>query len=577
MWEVEKFTSWSARQYSLKSVFVLMLVVCIVSSLTVAGVTYAFVSNGNKSQTFLDVQIFPSEEVKLGVGEHQTFVAVVSGEPEPPITYTWKVDGEAVGTGQSLEFWFEESTDHIILSVEVVDSKESLGYASKVVYDPFTARDIYLQDIPSPADFVIDTDGSYYWATRDDGYIASNSTSGLTVLQACVDNFTSYGSIYIKPPFVADGQVTVTTNYTSIVADGKPKDYDSGEVRIRQIKLDATDGELRGFYMAGIATRELHYFANDTNRITESVVERCAIYKTSTYHGIIFEGDGTSDGFIDSIMIRDSVLTHSGEDGDTWGLVTYKGVKYLTQVTFESCNFRGYGSDQTYFLIDGAADNDWTLVHNCKFFHMGGSSGIAIFRQLTPTQNDYGCSNNVRFMDNTVEAHDPLTWFVIDAKGSYWRTEFDYKIHNNRLAGSETPVIINCTTSDLGSDKAKLEFVGNSGRDITSLGDLPAHNSLSSTFVSGNECYMIGEISNPVSGSYITDEGNAGIADNTTYTNHLSTKMIVMQDGGTFDVYVDGSLALDDVNQGTVIVSTGQTYRIDHDGAMTSLRVYGLR
>jgi len=137
---------------------------------------------------FLDVSISPSGEVKLGVGEHQTFVVVVSGGVEP-YSFLWKSNGTRIGTGQTLDFVFDSVCDYVTLVVEVTDSRDNFGYAVKTVYDPYTSSDVYLNSFAMPYSYLIETDGlGWYRAiSGETGEICWESTNYTYVLQNAID------------------------------------------------------------------------------------------------------------------------------------------------------------------------------------------------------------------------------------------------------------------------------------------------------------------------------------------------------------------------------------------------------
>jgi len=69
---------------------------------------------------------------------------------------------------------------------------------SQVVFSQassFTPRNIYLDDIPSTASYVINTDGTYYWSTRDDGYILLNGTDADILINNILLVLTAGGKI----------------------------------------------------------------------------------------------------------------------------------------------------------------------------------------------------------------------------------------------------------------------------------------------------------------------------------------------------------------------------------------------
>ena len=68
----------------------------------------------------------------------------------------------------------------------------SVGFFAGQVYAQSSSRDIWLDDLPSTASYVINTDGAgNYWATRYDDKIAFSGTDAATVIQAALDALTA--------------------------------------------------------------------------------------------------------------------------------------------------------------------------------------------------------------------------------------------------------------------------------------------------------------------------------------------------------------------------------------------------
>lgn len=168
------------------------LAVILIAVMLMSIFTYAVLSKKPDSEPskILQVNITP-EDIKLSVGEHQLFQSHVTGGVEP-YTYAWYSNGTLIGTEATLDFSFKEPCLYTKLSLEVTDNRGRFGYATVLVYDPtFTAPDLYLDDLQSTVKFTIETDGSYYWATRDDGHILDYGTSAIPVINNAMGNLTS--------------------------------------------------------------------------------------------------------------------------------------------------------------------------------------------------------------------------------------------------------------------------------------------------------------------------------------------------------------------------------------------------
>ena len=84
----------------------------------------------------------------------------------------------------------------------------------------FSGRDLYLDDLPSEAEFVINTDGTNYWATRYDGTILYSGTNATTVINNAL---THSGKTFIKrcsSNYTISGTIQIDTSNVTLESDG---------------------------------------------------------------------------------------------------------------------------------------------------------------------------------------------------------------------------------------------------------------------------------------------------------------------------------------------------------------------
>lgn len=102
---------------------------------------------------------------------------------------------------------------------------------------------------------------------------------------------------------------------------------------------------------------------------------------------------------------------------------------------------------------------------------------------------------------------------------------------------------------------------------------------VTTTIIKDNGGYNpLGVIANPILSGQTTlldSGGDSQIANATTYTNWCSPKTVYMQDADTFDVYVEGQLVADDVNQYVVTLQPSDTFKIEWVSALTTLKFVG--
>lgn len=112
----------------------LLFAIVLITVLVTSGVSYVVLSNHSSTNLTLDVKIQP-RDIKLYVGQTRLFSVVIYNGTSP-YEAKWYSNGTFIGSGLSVEFGFEEPTDHTILSVTVMDSRGNIGFDSTYVYDP---------------------------------------------------------------------------------------------------------------------------------------------------------------------------------------------------------------------------------------------------------------------------------------------------------------------------------------------------------------------------------------------------------------------------------------------------------
>jgi len=145
-------------------------------------------------------------------------------------------------------------------------------------------RDLYFDDLPSTASYVIDTDGTYIWATRYDGYVAYgdsanrggvDGTNASAVINAALDNLTSgrdwEEKVYVKGDFTINSPITVA-KYTHFILDGKITLADNSDCNMIEAKNTSDCGPIiiEGGVLEG-------------NSAGQSSVSHCIYFYVSNY------------------------------------------------------------------------------------------------------------------------------------------------------------------------------------------------------------------------------------------------------------------------------------------------------
>jgi hypothetical protein len=255
----------------------------------------------------------------------------------------------------------------------------------------------------------------YYVAARqgDRGWVLVDyGTVALTVLQAAVTALPATGGvIHINPPFSADGQLTIARSNVTIETGLAlmRADYAADDCYIRQIRIDATAAAVQRVVLQGLQTRELHFLANG-HEIRHIEIIQTAVLKDATYHGVIFEGDGAVTGWLDQIQFWHCSLIHTGgSDGATWGLISFVNQRLATEITFDTCEFAGYLSTQTYFYIDGASEVESLNIITPRVYTTGGVANIRFVFIRLRTAAGYATGAAIKILGGRFELHTPMT------------------------------------------------------------------------------------------------------------------------------------------------------------------------
>ncbi len=322
-----------AMQISRKSVSAAVLVIVVISLTAYQILIPALAKTAN-----LEAEINPTN-IKLGVNQHQTFNATVSGGREP-YQYFWGIIEIVNGdegcftlstNNETVDFVFVKPCDFVKLSLTVVDARGQSIQTDTIIYEPFTAT--------STAAFVIRTDGRYTWAINDDGQIVYNATDSRTVIQNVID--ATEGPIYIaEGTYTPSGNLQPDSN-TVIVGAGwntiiRPSAGSSvfifegtsnshyQNVTIKNLQIDGTNlSSGKGIYCTYVDNLDIeNLYVHDTPHsgigpdfiddfsITNCLVEDVALTVDGNGIGI---GGPSQNGFIGwNVVKRVNRVTHYG-------------------------------------------------------------------------------------------------------------------------------------------------------------------------------------------------------------------------------------------------------------------------
>ena len=268
------------------------------------------------------------------------------------------------------------------------------------------------------ASYIVETDGTQTWMTNcSTGQRDATGTDADEISNWALGNLTSGGVVYLKPDVSVDGEVTLSNGNITIKSD--LIGYNQYSLpHIRELTINSSSQAIEGIKLQGLTIEELTFHA-DGNEITNVRVSDCAIRKTSTYHGVIFQGDGTTSGWMNEILFDRCHFKAGGQDGDTWGVVTWNNVQMVTEVRFRDCAFETYQSNNTFFLCTGTGQPDSVFLDNPRIYTDTGTENIYVFRQQNRTVAEYKTGFAVSWSGGRIEAHTPITILRTDDSTVY--------------------------------------------------------------------------------------------------------------------------------------------------------------
>jgi hypothetical protein len=353
----------------------------------------------SSSTHFIDVSISPSGVVKLGANQQQTFVARVLSVTSGTITFEWSVrdlsgnSSEYVLTqnGNEATFYFTVATQNVFeLSVRVLVSKDGVfsgqGYSTVIVTDPYTIPNIYLDALPSTADYVIETDGlGWYRAISKTGQQVTSSTNCSDVFSTVKTALSTGGMIHFGV-----GEFSLTSTLL-IAGDNSHRYFWTVIGSGRDATNFTTTGTINIFTIqnyAGVVMKDFSIYlprsvGNSGHGIYGPDVGYSPLYGKSIIENVLIDGgDGTGWGIFinnpNTLTIRDLQILIYGAGGIHFHQAS-------TTAAFGNTIFDGN------VLIDIHVDNaigflttrtssakTLNMILSNGYFEVGHSSGTAV-------------------------------------------------------------------------------------------------------------------------------------------------------------------------------------------------------
>jgi len=526
----------ASSKFSAKTV---LAIIGLVILLSVASTSIYWTQTAQSAPSTLKVEIQP-RNVKLGVGQIQTFYANVSGGVKP-YNIIWQSNGSVIGEGISIDFSFETAVAYTILFVNVTDKVGNYDDDYTIIYDPFVPPNVYLDDLPSTASFKIATDGSYTWATKANGDIAYNNTNAnsATVINNVISSVVGKAKIVL-------GEGTFPL-LSSIDDNGKSNIEFCGLgqnvtiITFANSRPNLFHGiHLEGFGGSEIQNWYLHDFTIDGNWANQGNEGHIGIHLQY---------------FNDSTLERVTIKNINGKAGDT---SAGKGVdgQYCNRIFVSGCRFIGKTDETTY----GRSGFIWSYsigIIGEGLHTIGGSSGWVFY---IGTNNSI-VANSVfeRMLAGGSVFYRNAHWNVIsectvigrgDTVQGFYISHGDYEpCYHNIIIGC---TITNCTTGiNIALDGFYNQVIGNNidcsdgGGSKRGINVMGSHNIISNNYIYKPKARGIGlEKASGFSCSFNI------VSSNTVY------------DGGTMGFYVTGG-ANQNMVEGNIAYSCDRGIEID--------------
>jgi len=474
-----------------------------------------------------------------------------------------------------------------------------------------------------PHSYIIYTNGTNYYAENSTtGMVDFSNTNPATLLANVFGNLTNGGRVFIKAGTYILNTV-ISVNFGNIIIDGEGQSsilqLASGRsalpwcmvlriancqnVTIQNIHVD-------GNFQNNNSTTKTQYGIAIENcqhvKVKNCYVTNCRMFgiyvlsttSTSNVYDVDIVGNHVINclwngisfySMVTGAELHDCRVTNNYVEGscdialdtaaEAIATPSY-GVQFINNTVNGYLAYPGYGSSGTpdadfgvrvesgvshlvqgniiYNVSNGIADgpgpcqsgNDTILNNKIWMNHTNGWAGIEAYAN-----------------DNTIDGNTIYGGFAAWSNGIYVRGNSTI-VKNNTIVNSGG--VVNflgiCEAGDI--NPYNTTIISNDVH-LCTVGDRILFASGKGQVVRGNIGYNpVGNIANPVSGSYLLDSGSGTIANNTVYTCYQSDKTIYISGGTVLQIQVNGQ-TLFMATGVSVLVLSGDTFKIVWSSAPT--------
>lgn len=465
-------------------------------------------------------------------------------------------------------------------------------------------RDLYFDDLPSTASYVINTDGTYTWATRYDGYVAYggsanrggvDGTDSSAIINACIGNLTSgrtqKETVALRGDFTISNMITIP-NYTILdLTDAKltlANNIDQTMFKIGSDSSLSIHVEIQGGYLdCNKANQASGGGFNITGQFIDIIGTR--IYNVKD-RAIEVGGLGLGMPNLAREINLDRIFIQSV---DGYGLYVDSNVAYLRLLNSHLKNNDATGT--AIYCPNTVGNSVGSIWVENNYIYGWGTRGIYVFGTEWFIDGNYVfeiAQEGIRLEASSTTAHfgskvvNNHVWSVGKQTNNTYAAillngDATYAVRNTLVSGNLIGKEV--TESNMAAygikevTKCHYNIICNNQFDIIGS-DVVVTISLagSTTRVYDNKGYNpIGLIANPAASGYLVDSGVGAIANNTEYTIAQSNKLIVIQtDVIILQVWVDSQQITSSLEPLIMTLVAGQTFKILWSSPPT-IKVFG--
>jgi hypothetical protein len=250
--------------------------------------------------------------------------------------------------------------------------------------------------------------------------------------------------VYFDGDFILDKAISILTPKSCFQDSGAVSD--ASDIWIRKLTVTNAAASIHNVHLKGFNTHELMLYANG-QYLEDFTFENIGIFRDGAgiYKGLILKGDGTTDGWMNNILLNNCHLSnYSGvDDGLTFGIVNFQNTRMLTELRFNHPTLvlsADAGDPQTVFYLQDDADVDSMFLNQPRIINSSNAAPQHIVYVQARTAASTGI--NIDWQGGRFESHSAYTILAMEWDGD----ETDIRW---RMSGMEWQGGADCTLFNL--------------------------------------------------------------------------------------------------------------------------------